>query len=94
MPDLPPHSYEEIRDVVIDVLLERNPSVNKFSLVLERVTLHLEQRHPIPQRQVGVSDCLDKDDKALEAFLDLFRQGIITLGTGAQWNSHQPVPQE
>ena len=92
MPDLPPHSYEEIRDVVIDVLLKRDPNVNQFSLVLERVALQLEQRHPIPQRQVGVVDCLHEDGKALvlEVFWDLFRQGIITLGKDAQWNSGWP----
>ncbi len=82
MPELPQHSYEEIRDVVIDVLLKRDPHVNQFSIVLDRVALQLEQRHPIPQRQVGVIDCLHKNDKALvlEVFWDLFRQGAITLG--------------
>jgi hypothetical protein len=92
MPNLPQHSYEEIRDVVVEVLLERDPSVNQFSLVLERVALRLEQRHPIPQRQVGVIDCLHEDDKALalEVFWDLFRQGAITLGTDAQWNTGWP----
>jgi len=82
MPELPQHTYEEIREVVIDVLLKKDPTVNQFTLVLDKVALILEQRNPIPGRQAGVRDYMHKSDKALvrEVFWDLFRQGVITLG--------------
>jgi hypothetical protein len=84
-PNLPQHTYEEIRDLVIHPLLNRDPSVNQFLHVLEQVALRLEQRHPIPQ------------DKALlpEAFWDYFDteplplEWILTLtqaaGLGFAW---------
>ena len=92
MPYFPPHSCEQIRDVVIDVLLKRDPNVNQFSQLLLPVAARLEQWSPIPHREVSLIDCLHDDDKALvlEVFWDLFRQGIITLGTDTQWNSGWP----
>ena len=82
MAELPQHTYEEIREVVIVVLLKRDPNVNQFSLVIDKVAVILEQRNPISQRQAGVRDYMHKNDKALvrEVFWDLFRQGVITLG--------------
>jgi hypothetical protein len=83
MSEIPQHSYEEIRDVVIDVLLKRDLNVTQFVQVLEKVAVELEKRHHIPQRQSGALDYMHKNDKELarEVFWDLFRQGFITLGT-------------
>jgi hypothetical protein len=88
----PEHSYEEIRNIVIDVLLKKDASVDQFSLLLEKVAFQLEQRHPIHQRQSGLLDCMQKSDKdlVLEVFWDLFRQGVITLGKDAEWNGAWP----
>jgi hypothetical protein len=78
MPDLPSHSYEEIRDIVIDILLKKEPDVNQFSLVLQNVEREIARRHRGDHS--GANELLNSNDKGLvlEVFWDLFRQGFIS----------------
>jgi hypothetical protein len=86
--NLPEHSYEEIRNAVVDVLLKKDPNVNQFSLVLDRTARELVQRHGgAPSLATGLAypgaqAQLHPNDRTLllEVFWDLFRQGFITLG--------------
>jgi hypothetical protein len=75
------HSYEELREVVIDILLNaRENGANRFEKILERTALELagqEAGHGVVQ--------LHRDDAELilEIVWDLFRQGIVTFGVNA-----------
>src|SRR5215470_1227584 len=82
MRDLPQHTYEELRSLVIDILLRRDPNINQLWPLLSTVADELKQRHGISDPESNPADYLHKDDKALfiEIFWDLFRQGVITLG--------------
>ena len=87
-----PHSYEEIRSVVIDILAGREPrqKPDQFGSLLNSVGAVIEQRKAQPldhsrarTRQFSPGTCtLDAEDRELvrEVFWDFFRQGLITLG--------------
>src|SRR5262249_14977514 len=87
MSDLQQHTYEEIRDVVIEVLLRPPPDTvtrfarNGFPGLVAGVGVVFFQRE---DRQVLPTDGdrLHPLDRELvrDVFWDLFRQGIITLG--------------
>lgn len=85
---LPKHSYEEIREIVIDIMLDPASSeVNQFQALLEHVGRRVAHKHNAPALQGGFSYAgagsrLDSNDAdlVLEIVWDLFRQGIITLG--------------
>jgi hypothetical protein len=93
--NLPQHTYEEIRDVVIDILLKRvavfyEPSqwVSLQSGVAEvfacRETKPDQQFHPSQQPPLHPYDA----ELVRDVFWDLFRQGFITLGmndANPQW---------
>lgn len=90
MSNLPRHSYEEVRGIAIDVLLQR-PS-GQFSEFIEDAGQILLKKHGAwPPRNTGAmyegaAALLHRDDPplVLEAFWDLFRQGAVTLGRDAQ----------
>jgi hypothetical protein len=87
MPDLRQHTYEEIRDVVMEVLLNPLPdsvtrhSPNQWASLAASVGIVFFQREG---REIHPSDGprLHPSDRELvrDVFWDLFRQGIITLG--------------
>lgn len=82
-----PHSYEEIRSVALDVLAGREqvshqPSqYENMKLAVGEVFARREGR--IQPGHFGATYPLDRQDREifLELFWDLFRQGIITLGS-------------
>lgn len=87
------HSYEEIRNVVIDILAGREKGSyepTQYANLLHSVSDVFERRDSLtsPQdrtRSIRVSSGsanLDREDREifLEVFWDLFRQGIITIG--------------
>jgi hypothetical protein len=86
--NLPRHSYEELREIVIDVLLNSSQNgVNQFAGLLEHVARALAKRHRAPALPTGMAypgadSQLHANDAnlILEIVWDLFRQGIITLG--------------
>ncbi len=87
----PSHSYEEIRGIAIDVLLNRqNGLFNEFLEDIGKILLTKHGAWPPPPSQTGiayrgVAAHLHEDDTplVLEVFWDLFRQGAITLGRDA-----------
>jgi hypothetical protein len=89
--NLPRHSYEELREIVIDVLLSASKNgVNQFAGLLEHVARTLAKRHralalPTGIAYPGADSQLHTSDEnlILEIVWDLFRQGIITLGLNA-----------
>ena len=79
------HSYEELREVVINVLLDANANgVDRFEKLLERTALEFckldwpgrGQQH----FSYGAASLLHPNDAelVLEIVWDLFRQGIVT----------------
>lgn len=87
-----PYSYEEIRSVVIDILAGREKGryeASQYNSLLHCVGEVFERRSPLFQQQEKL-ECLfssnaklDGQDREIlsEVFWDLFRQGIITLGS-------------
>ena len=78
------HSYEEIRNCVLDILAGRETGAYGFSqyrnLHATAAEVFLRRENP-GQYQGGESHLSGHDsDIFLEVFWDLFRQGIITLG--------------
>ena len=89
-PNQQEHSYEELREIVINILLEANDNgVDRFEKLLERTGLELwKQEGPEHVRQhfsYGSAAQLHPNDVELllEIVWDLFRQGIVTLGLNA-----------
>lgn len=90
------HSYEELRDVVVDVLHQRIPGNNQYMTLLEHSARAINQREG-SQVNLGTGMAYQgadaalhpgDRDKILEIFWDLFRQGVITLGlndNNPQW---------
>jgi hypothetical protein len=82
------HSYEELRAVVVDILLRRESvsyEVNQYRHLVIGVAEVLARRAGTLQRNRGYGDPqLNPNDVELvrDVFWDLFRQGFITLG----WN--------
>lgn len=82
------HDYEEIREVVVDVLSKASTNgVNQFAGVLEHTARTLARRHnapPLPtgMAYAGADSQLHPNDSniVLEVVWDLFRQGVVTLG--------------
>ena len=75
------HSYEELREVVIDILLNaKETGANRFEKILEKTALEFAAQEAGP----GAAR-LHQDDVELilEIVWDLFRQGIITFGLNA-----------
>ncbi|MEW9304537.1 hypothetical protein [Labrys neptuniae] len=94
--DAKQHSYEELRDVTIDVLLRQQPHVSQYASLLEEVAKVINAREGSTANlgagmaYTGAKSALHPNDrdKLLEIFWDLFRQGIITLGrddNNPQW---------
>lgn len=90
------HSYEELRDVVMDVLHEGIPNNNQYLALVENVARVINQRETpgvnlgTGMAYQGAAEALHPSDrdKLLEIFWDLFRQGVITLGlndNNPQW---------
>jgi hypothetical protein len=84
------HSYEELREVVINVLLNAAQNgVDRFEKLLERTGLELcKPEGPEPGQahvRYGPTAQLHPNDAelVLEIVWDLFRQGIVTLGVNA-----------
>lgn len=83
------HTYEEIRDVVIDILTGRvtvpHPPVQWQSLLgaIGHVLFQRARQTPGFQAQAVTSLSLTAKDAELarDVFWDLFRQGVITLGS-------------
>lgn len=82
----PDHSYEEIRDVVLDILSGREGSLGspQYDNLKAAVSRSFEQREGrTPVTGVGgYVPSLSRSDSnlLLEVFWGLFREGIITLG--------------
>ncbi|REF84744.1 hypothetical protein DES32_2858 [Methylovirgula ligni] len=86
-PDDSPHSYEEIRQVVVDVLTKREwvqyAPEQWISLVRSVEDVFARRKAPSRGRTLYEgSNKLHPDDAELvrDVFWDLFRQGVITLG--------------
>jgi hypothetical protein len=84
------HSYEELREVVINVLLNANQNgVDRFEKLLEKTALELckpdAPAHAQQHFSYGAASQLHPNDSelVLEIVWDLFRQGILTLGGNA-----------
>ncbi len=83
------HSYEELREVVISVMLDAsNNGVDNFDKLLERTALELfKQDGPQGTQHFshGSATQLNQNDAelVLDIVWDLFRQGIVTLGANA-----------
>lgn len=76
---LPPHTYEEIREIVIDILLGREKTTYD---VQQWVSLLSGVGEVFARRLKAEDQRLDRQDAELvrDVFWDLFRQGFITLG--------------
>jgi hypothetical protein len=84
------HSYEELREVVISVMLDSsNNGPEKFEKILEKTALELHRQDPSSQGtqsfSYGSVTQLNPNDSelVLDIVWDLFRQGIVTLGANA-----------
>jgi hypothetical protein len=80
---LPPHSYEEVREAVIDAMRGApDNGVNRYDAVLQHVAGTFGNRHKQASDYPGADRRLHQHDAdlVLEAVWDLFRQGVITLG--------------
>ena len=84
------HSYEELRDVVINVMLDyASNGVDRFDKLLEHTALSLYKRDSSSRGKQyfahGSATQLHPNDAelVLEIVWDLFRQGILTLGVNA-----------
>lgn len=87
-PNQQEHSYEELREVVINVMLEANDNgVDRFEKLLDKAAVQLCQQDGLEHGQLGFSydpaSQLHPNDAelVLEIVWDLFRQGILTLGS-------------
>lgn len=84
------HSYEELREVAINVLLDANNNgVDRFDKLLEKIALELgKDENAAPGQQhfcYGAAAQLQPNDAelVLEIVWDLFRQGMLTFGANA-----------
>ena len=84
------HSYEELREIVISVMLDTgNNGVDKFDKLLEKTALELYKQDGSAQGTQhfshGSATQLNANDAelVLDIVWDLFRQGIVTLGANA-----------
>ncbi len=79
MPDQP-HTYEEIREVVVDLLLQG--AANQWRGLVNAVSEVFAKRQNVGRQAQVFSPPLHARDAELvrDVFWDLFRQGFITLG--------------
>jgi len=85
------HSYEEIRKIALDILAEReklSSNPNQYEQLRIGVGSILEERETGQRPTVFIMSHEDSEI-FLEVFWDLFRQGIITLGSN---NSNREFP--
>ncbi len=87
-PNQQEHSYEELREVVINVMLGANDNgVDRFEKLLNKAALELCKQDGLEHAQqhfsYGSAAQLHPNDAelVLEIVWDLFRQGILTLGS-------------
>ena len=84
------HSYEELRETVINVMLDAaNNGVDRFEKLVEKTALELYKldgelhgRQSVAQRSAAQLSPNDSE-LVLDIVWDLFRQGIVTLGKNA-----------
>jgi hypothetical protein len=82
MSDLPRHTYEEIREVVVDILLNPLPdsvthhTPNQWNALIVSVGIVFAQREGRKEQRLHPQDA----ELVRDVFWDLFRQGFITLG--------------
>ena len=89
------HSYEEIRKATVDILAgreESNLKPNQYVHLRIGVAEVLRKRDGLPRDPFRGEPSLSKHDESLfqEIFWDIFRQGIITLGTENDPNTAYP----
>src|SRR5271166_5327745 len=84
------HSYEELREVVINIMLDAKANgVDRFEKLLEKTALEFRKldcpEHGQQHFSYGAASQLHPNDAelVLEIVWDLFRQGIVTLGLNA-----------
>jgi hypothetical protein len=84
------HSYEELREVVINVMLDAgNNGANNFDKLLDKTAIEFSKQDAGAdgrrRSSRGSASQLHPNDKelVLEIVWDLFRQGIVTLGLNA-----------
>ncbi len=84
MPDLPTHTYEELRNVAVDILLNRERvhyEPSQWTSLLTGVAEVLARRRNAPHQHPAESRLHPRDAELVrDVFWDLFRQGFITLG--------------
>ena len=83
-PNQQEHSYEELREVVINVMLDANDNgVDRFEKLLDEAALELCKQDGLEHGHYGSATQLHPNDAelVLEIVWDLFRQGILTLGS-------------
>ena len=95
--DLTQHTYEEVREVVIDILLAREnvgPAPQQFDGVITKVGFVFGKRSARPGLTFDPANPprLHPYDAELvrDVFWDLFRQGFITLGKDSSHNAGWP----
>lgn len=95
--DMPQHTYEEVRDAVADILLNReNTGVppRQFDDLVSKVTFLFGRRSAIPGRTFdpAIPPRLHPYDAEFvrDAFWDFFRHGFITLGIDSSHNAGWP----
>ncbi len=92
--DMPQHTYEEVRDVIMDVLLGRvsvGEMPNSFEKLVTKATFVFSQRSGRPFNPADPPRINPYDAEFVrEVFWDLFRQGFITLGIDSSHNAGWP----
>ncbi|TBZ57129.1 hypothetical protein [Rhizobium leguminosarum] len=82
--DTKQHSYEEIREAIIDIITRPRNSPDQWAALIRELELELARRDgaPAPHASLYGSQTMHPYDAELarDAFWDLFRQGMITLG--------------
>ncbi|MGE3293175.1 MAG: hypothetical protein AB7I59_18265 [Geminicoccaceae bacterium] len=83
MPPIQPHTYEEVRDVVVDVL-HGGEQTQYGASQFESLKLSVREVFARRAGQAGQASLLPRnpqdDELVRDVFWDLFRQGAITLG--------------
>lgn len=84
------HSYKDLREVVIEVMLDaRDHGIDNFDALLEKIALELDKRDGVEAERQHFSDGPvsrphpEDAEVVLEIVWDLVRQGILTFGLAA-----------
>ncbi len=83
MPPNAPHTYEEIRDVAVDILLRREPTqygADQFASLVSGVNEVIARRAGHAGHPSQLPRNPQDEELVRDVFWDLFRQGAITLG--------------